>query len=302
MKIGTKQILSVILIIAFIASVQACTGSNSSQSITQTATDEVSPNSQFFEVSSFTINPPEANTGVQIIATARITNIGSTTNKYSPRLRIDDVTKEVLPSFLVLEDVEITAGTTELLSFVFSSNTPGTFKATWGELAAEFTVVGGGNNDVGNNNVDIKVAAPDFTSLDVVTDQEITLSSFKGSAVLLNFVNYGCDPSLNEVVSEQLMAIRELQDQRGDFVPVSVFCGCCPEDVLRDFAEQNSFIWPWILDSDYSIVNDYASYLRTYGYPTLIFIDQEQYIREVAGSTSIADLSAKLDQIIGINN
>ncbi|MFC1865558.1 TlpA family protein disulfide reductase [Chloroflexota bacterium] len=302
MKIGTKQILSVILIIAFIGSVQACTSSNSSQSIPQTTTDEASSNPQLFEVSSFSINPPQANTGVQIIATARITNIGSTTDKYSPRLRIDDVTKEVLPSFLVLDDVEITAGTAELLSFVFSSNTSGTFKATWGKLAAEFTVVGGGNNDAGKNNVDIKVAVPDFNSLDVVTDQEITLSSFKGSAVLLNFVNYGCDPSLNEVVSEQLMVIRELQDQRDDFVPVSVFCGCCPEDVLREFAEQNSFIWPWILDSDYSIVNDYESYLRTYGYPTLIFIDQEQYIREVAGSTSIADLSTKLDQVIGINN
>ncbi|MFC2066076.1 peroxiredoxin family protein [Chloroflexota bacterium] len=144
--------------------------------------------------------------------------------------------------------------------------------------------------------------APDFTSVDVVTNQEITLSSFKGSMVLLNFVNYGCDPSLNNVVSKQLLAIKELKSQRSDFMPVSVFCGCCTPEVLRDFAEQNDLTWPWILDTDYSIVRNYASYLRKYGYPTLIFIDQEQNIREVAGYSDLSALSSKLDQIMSESN
>ena len=187
MKIGTMRILSVIILLAIIGIVQACTGLSSPQVNPQTNADESSSNMQYFEVNSLTINPPEANTGVQIIATARVTNIGSTADSYTPRLRIDSVTEEVLPSFLYLKDIEIAAGATEILSFVFSSNAPGTYKATWGELAEEFKVVRGDNNDTDNYNDATKVAAPDFTSLDVVTNQQITLSSFKGSAVLFYF-------------------------------------------------------------------------------------------------------------------
>jgi hypothetical protein len=302
MKIVTIRILSVISLLAIIGVVQACTGLSSPRENPQTNPGEESSNNQFFQVSSLTVNPPEINLGVQVIITAQVTNIGAVANNYTPTLRIDDATREVLPSYQYLNDIEIATGATELVSFVLTANTPGTYTVTWGNLSEKLEVVQGDSNDTGNYNSATIVAAPDFTSLDVVTNQIITLSSFKGSAVLLNFVNYGCDPSLNKVVSEQLITIRELKEQRSDFVPVSVFCGCCPEDILRDFAEQNSFIWPWVLDSDYSIVNDYTNYLRGYGYPTLIFVDQEQNIREIAGYTDLSDLSTKLDQLIGINN
>jgi len=53
--------------------------------------------------------------------------------------------------------------------------------------------------------------------------------------------------------------------------------------------------WSWILDTDYSIVRDYVSYLSKYGYPTLIFIDQEQYVREIAGYSDLSVLSNELD-------
>ena len=182
------------------------------------------------------------------------------------------------------------------------SDTPGTYKVTWGELTEEFKVVKADKTDTGNYKATTKATAPDFTSVDVVTNQKITLSSFKGSMVLLNFVNYGCDPSLNNVVSKQLLAIKELKSQRSDFMPVSVFCGCCPPEVLRDFAKQNNLTWPWILDTDYSIVRKYVSHLRKYGYPTLIFIDQGQYVREVAGYSDLAVLSVKLDRILSENN
>jgi hypothetical protein len=141
--------------------------------------------------------------------------------------------------------------------------------------------------------------SPDFTGIDVMTNEAISLSQFKGSAVLLNFVNYGCSQRLNQIVGDQLVIIRSLQEQRGDVVPVSVFCGCCPPDVLRDFAEQNDLKWPWILDVDNSIVPLYYDYLRDYGYPTLILIDKDQYVREAAGYTDLPALNAKLDAMIG---
>jgi peroxiredoxin len=302
MKLGTKQILSVIFLITFIGLVQACASSSTPQVNVPSTVGEAAAVSSAFQVSSLTVNPTEANTGVQVIVTAKVTNAGSAKDSYTPKIRIDNITGGALPSFRYLKDVDMPAGKTELISFVIPSETPGRYKVTWGELTKEFTVIKGDQTDTGNFNAATKVAAPDFTSVDVVTNQKITLSDFKGSMVLLNFVNYGCDPSLNNVVSKQLLAIKELKNQRNDFMPVSVFCGCCPPEVLRDFAEQNELAWPWILDTDYSVVNSYLSYLRQYGYPTLIFIDQEQNIRKVTGYSDPASISAKFNQISGVSN
>ena len=139
--------------------------------------------------------------------------------------------------------------------------------------------------------------APDFIGVDVVTNETISLNEFRGSVVLLNFVNYGCSRSLNEIVSAQLLAIRDLRELRDDFIPVSIFCGCCSPSVLRGFAQQNGLTWPWILDTDNSIVHEYVDYVREYGYPTLIFVDRDQYIREVTGYTDISTLSVKIGEI-----
>jgi len=187
------------------------------------------------------------------------------------------------------------------MSFTGIINAPGTYKITWAELVGEFlvprltgelVVVG----DEPTESSDSNTVAPDFTAVDVVTGETISLDQFNGSVVLLNFVNYGCNPSTNEIVGAQLLAIKELREQRDDFVPISVFCGCCPIDVLRDFAKQNELTWPWILDTDYSIVGEYTRHLREYGYPTLIFIDEEQQIREVSGYCDVSTLAAKIDQ------
>ncbi|MBM4432763.1 MAG: peroxiredoxin family protein [Chloroflexi bacterium] len=297
MKLETKRFLSVVILIVFVGLVQACASSSTPRVNPESSVVGAASTLPTFAVSSLTVNPPEANTGVSVIVTAKVTNTGNTKDSYNPKIRIDNVAGGALPSFRYLKDVEIPTGKTELLSFVLPSESPGRYKVTWGDLSEEFTVVKDAKHYAGDDNASNKVAAPDFTSVDVVNNQQITLSSFKGSMVLLNFVNYGCDPSLNNVVSKQLLAIKELYSQRKDFTPVSVFCGCCPPEVLRDFAEQNDLAWSWILDTDYSIVNSYLSYLRQYGYPTLIFIDQEQYIREVTGYSDLPTLSAKLNQI-----
>lgn len=137
--------------------------------------------------------------------------------------------------------------------------------------------------------------APSFSGVDVVTDETVSLSQFSGATVLLNFVNYGCSQSLNKIVSDQLFIIRTLKEQRDDFIPVSIFCGCCSPSVLKDFATQNNLVWPWILDSDNSIIRQYAEYVREYGYPTLVLIDRNQYVREVAGYTDLPTLGMKID-------
>jgi peroxiredoxin len=137
--------------------------------------------------------------------------------------------------------------------------------------------------------------SPDFTGIDVMTDEAVSLSQFKGSTVLLNFVNYGCSQRLSQIVGNQLVVIRTLKEQRGDFVPLSVFCGCCVPEVLREFAEQNNLMWPWILDTDNSILGLHYDYLKEYGYPTLVLIDKDGYVRDVTGYTDLSTLNAMIE-------
>lgn len=298
MRVAFKQIALIIALFSVIGLVQACTSSNLPGVISKLTTPGVTSPVPDFKVSSLTINPPDANTGVQVIVTAKVTNNSSIQNNYTPEIRIDDVTRGSLPSFRGLQEVAIPADSTQLLSFVIPAETPGTYKVTWGQLTGEFKVIEASTASSNNTNAVIKATAPDFTGIDVVTNQPITLSQFKGSVVLLNFVNYGCSPQVNDVVSKQLLVIKQLKEQRADFVPLSVFCGCCPPEVLRNFARQNNLAWPWILDSDNSIVRKYVSYLKNYGYPTLILIDREQNIRMVSGYSDVSALSNKIDQII----
>jgi peroxiredoxin len=140
-------------------------------------------------------------------------------------------------------------------------------------------------------------SALDFNGVDVMTGDPISLSEYRGTTVLLNFVNYGCSASLNEIVSDQLLIIKDLAEQRDDFAPLSVFCGCCPPEVLRDFAEQNNFEWSWLLDLDNAILRQYYDYLVQFGYPTLVLIDKDQRVIEVAGYTDLETLDAMIGDL-----
>jgi len=156
--------------------------------------------------------------------------------------------------------------------------------------------VSGGFVAAGDLEAKLGVTAPDFTTVDVMTGQSISLAQFRGKTVLLNFVNYGCSTSINQAVSAQLLTIRSLSGQRSDFVPVSVFCGCCPVETLRQFARSNDLKWPWLLDADNSIVTKYADFVGQYGYPTLVFVDKDGTIKDASGSLAIKDLGTRLDR------
>jgi peroxiredoxin len=163
---------------------------------------------------------------------------------------------------------------------------------------AGLAFLGNGGSRVASRNTQntLGVPAPGFTGVDVVTGQSVALQQFKGKTVLLNLVNYGCSPDINRAVSEQLIAIRELSRHRDDFVPVSVFCGCCPPETLRQFARSNDLNWPWLLDTDNSMVAKYSGFRDQFGYPTLIFIDKDQLITDASGALTPAELGAMLDK------
>ena len=292
MRYDTRQIILLFIFIVLIGIVTACSATE--VSVPEQTAGKAPSEVLAFETTELAINPAEVNPGVEVIITAQVINTGDTEGIYTAGLMIDDITTATT-------EVTLAAGANQLVSFAGSMSAPGTYKVTWTELVGEFLVPRLTGEvvvveDEPMESSGSKIAAPDFTAVDVVTGETISLGQFNGSTVLLNFVNYGCSPSLNQVVSAQLLAIRDLKEARDDFVPISVFCGCCPPDLLREFAEENNLIWPWILDTDYSIVQKYTRYLREYGYPTLILIDKEQYIREVTGYNDVRSLDDKIDE------
>jgi len=292
LRYNPRIIFFLFIFVILIGIVTAC--SSAEVSAPEQMAEKASPELPAFETAELTINPSEVNPGVEVIITAQVANTGDTEGIYTAGLMIDDTTAATT-------EVTLAAGASQLVSFIGSMTTPGTHKVTWAELVGKFLVprltgdIVVVEDELTESN-DLKIAAPDFTAVDVVTGETISLNQFNGSTVLLNFVNYGCSPSLNQVVSAQLLAIRDLKEERDDFIPISVFCGCCPPDVLREFAEENNLVWPWILDTDNSIVRKYTRYLREYGYPTLILIDKEQYIREVTGYNDVLSLHDKIDE------
>ncbi len=284
--------LSLFLILSLIA----CAGPTSTPESIPTETPAPTQEplaSAAFQISDLTINPAEVEPGGKVTITAKLKNIGDTKGTYTVKLFINN-------SAMTESEVTLPAGATEKLRFVDYEEVPGTYIVTLGERTEQFVVVEPGELTEPNNQETVtpgSTLAPNFDGVDVVTGEAISLAQFKGSIVLLNFVNYGCSPSVNEVVSAQLLAIKELREQRDDFIPLSVFCGCCPEYTLRNFAEENDFTWPWILDTENSIVPQYIDYLREHGYPTLVFIDKDQQIREFAGYSDVSTLSVKIDEM-----
>ena len=274
----------------------ACSSNNSANAAPLPPAARPTPPAAF-KVSTVAINPAVVNAGVQALITAKITNTGTADDKYRSSVRIDNITKPSLPSFLPSNEVKIAAGETQVVSVTTTINFPGTYQVSW-DGVNQTLVVNPEETPLANGAQTTALgSAPDFSATDVVTNKKVSLKDYKGTVVLLNFVNYGCNPSLNDTVSAQLMAIKQLQQTRGDFVPISVFCGCCSPDVLRQFSKQNNFNWPWILDTDYSIATKYSKYLTKYGYPTLIFLDKDQIMNEVAGSTGISALNDKINKI-----
>ncbi len=250
-----------------------------------------------FKVVSLAVNPSEVNAGVAALITAQVTNTQTIDDSYVGEVRIDNVSNPSLPTYTYSDEVNIPAGTTQIVSVSTAISYGGKYKVTWGDSSQYLTVNEDESRPAGAVAPSGPVTAPNFTGTDVVTGKAISLKQFSGTPVLLSLVNYGCDPSLNNVVSAQLKTIKELQAQRSDFAPVSVFCGCCPPEVLRQFARDNGFNWPWILDTGNTITFKYGNYLRKYGYPTLVLIDKDQSINIATGYTktpALIDLLNKL--------
>ncbi len=266
----------------------------------------LTPASTAFRITDLAISPTKVSPGERVTITATLTNTGFTEDTYILKLYINNSTK-------IDAETTVPAGASKELRFSGAERTPGTYVVTLGDRTDQFVVAEPSALIIGPDALILapddptkpgnlkSTIAPNFDGVDVVTNEAISLAQLKGSIVILNFVNYGCSESVNEIVSVQLFAIKELREQRDDFIPLSVFCGCCPEYTLRNFAVENDFNWPWLLDVENSIVPQYIDYLREHGYPTLVFIDKGQQIRAVTGYADTAELRTRLNEISTVN-
>lgn len=98
------------------------------------------------------------------------------------------------------------------------------------------------------------VKAPGFT-LRNLDGEDISLSSFAGKTVLLNFWATWCPPCRVEMPSMQRM-YNELRDEGFELIAVDLQE---PESTVRAFVEENDYSFPVLLDSDGKIGATYGA-------------------------------------------
>ena len=96
---------------------------------------------------------------------------------------------------------------------------------------------------------------------------DITLSSFQGKVVFLNFWATWCPPCRGEMPSIQKLH-EKMQDR--DFIILAVSIGE-KENAVKNFIEKNNYTFPVLLDPDNQAAQDYD----ISGIPTTLLVDKE---------------------------
>ena len=126
--------------------------------------------------------------------------------------------------------------------------------------------------DTNYDSLKVGNAAPDF-SLSSASDTLITLSSFRGKIVMVNFWASWCGPCKAEMPAVQQVSAK----YAGDLIVL----GVNDEDTLgtiRDFAQQFELTFPLLLDS----TGDVSVQYKIRAYPTTFFVDREGVIFHIA--------------------
>jgi thiol-disulfide isomerase/thioredoxin len=130
--------------------------------------------------------------------------------------------------------------------------------------------------------------APDFT-LTNLTGEEVSLSDYRGTPVMVNFWATWCPPCRAE-----MPLIQSYQDKFGDdFVVLAVNGGDTLEQV-QSFADANGYTLNFLLDPEISVADLY----KVRGFPTSLFIDSAGNLQAVhIGELKAALFDSYLQQI-----
>jgi peroxiredoxin len=131
--------------------------------------------------------------------------------------------------------------------------------------------------------------APDFT-LTSLDGETITLSSYAGKPVVLNYWATWCPPCRIEMP--------HLQQASEDYDGRVVFLGINqaePEQLIRNFRDKYALTYPLLLDPNLTAHNLYS----VLNLPTTVFIDAEGVVREVVvGTVNAAVLQDRLERLL----
>lgn len=137
-------------------------------------------------------------------------------------------------------------------------------------------------------------AAPDFTVFDK-NGKEVTLSSFKGKPVVINFWATWCGPCKSELPAFQKM-YNEYKDKI-QFLMVNLTDGVQEKKADVDsFIEKEGYTFPVFYDTQYSGAYAYS----VSSVPLTVFVDSEGYINNARiGAMNEAMLSRYINNLIG---
>lgn len=136
-----------------------------------------------------------------------------------------------------------------LLALIFSGSLP---------------TMGGGGGDAPE--------APDFTSRDVLSGEEHSLSDYRGEWVFVDFSTSWCS------VCQRMAPILEqyyLESKPDDVVFLTISNEGNDVESFREFARENDAGWPHLIDPTSSVYMDYD----VQGLPTFVLVDPEGKIR-----------------------
>ena len=151
---------------------------------------------------------------------------------------------------------------------------------------------GSGESDIGSAEAVQASYAPDFTMLDADRD-EVRLSDFIGTPVLINFWATWCPPCRSELPAFD--AAFQTYGSSIQFLMVDLTDGVQEtEEGARAFVAENGYTFPVYYNTDGSAVSAY----RLYAVPQTVAIDAEGCIvRSQTGALSEESLSALLEAL-----
>ena len=137
--------------------------------------------------------------------------------------------------------------------------------------------------------------APDFTGT-TLTGSRLSLSSYRGRVVVLNFWGSWCVPCREEAPA-LAVAARQYASAGVAFVGVDVRdTTASAEAFVRNFG----ITYPSVSDSSSQITLDFTSVVPIAGTPTTLVIDRTGHIAgAVFGQITYAELTTILDQVDG---